>query len=146
MPAPNIFSYQMLNLVTLSPGISLPLPLLSSYDVKALNILYLRIGKFIQRKSRRFAILAAPQIRRRLHLALFLGLLRAYLLWWKQVLFDPKSVFEKMVKRSSISSAWFLLATIKGKASAKPVFQTPAVPAPAAPGACSPLELVIGMR
>jgi hypothetical protein len=150
MPSTKVFNRQMLNL-NLSPRLLLTLPIswpfLSSHDLRALNFLYLRIGKFIQKNSRRFVVLAPPQVRRRLHLALFLGLWRAYFLWWKQVLFDPKSVLEKMVKRGSINSAWFLLATIKGKAFARPQPVTQAVvPAPVAPGACSPLELVIGTQ
>lgn len=82
----------------------------------------------------------SPQIRRRLRLAVFLGLLRAYLFWWKQVLFDPQSWFEKMVKRGSLSIAWFMLAAVRRKALAKP---QPVAQAPAA-GVRSSLELVIG--
>jgi len=148
----NIPNYKFLKNLNLASGLSLPLPVsfrwpnklpfLTTYDLRALNFLYLRIGRFIQQNSRRYSILVVPQIRRRLHLALFLGLLRAYFLWWKQVLFDPKSWLEKMVKRGSISSAWFMLAAIKGKAFARP---QPVAQAPAAPGSCSPLELIIGM-
>lgn len=142
MALSNIINYKVLK--NLNLGSALPLPIasfLTVYELRALNLLYRRIGKFIQQNSRRYSVLVVPLIRRRLRLALFLGLLRAYILWWKQVLFDPKSWFEKMVKRGSINSAWFMLAAIRGKAFARPqpVAQAPAVPA------CSPLEMVIGM-
>lgn len=152
MASSNISNYKFLKNLNLASGLSLPLPVsfhwpnklpfLTTYDLRALNFLYIRIGKFIQQSSRRYSALVVPQIRQRLHLALFLGLLRAYFLWWKQVLFDPKSWFEKMVKRGSISSAWFMLAALRGKAFARP---QPVAQAPVVPGSCSPLELVIGM-
>lgn len=145
MASSSISNYKFLKNLNLVSGLSLPIiPLLTAHDLRALNFLYRRVGKFIQQNSRRYSVLVVPQIRRRLRLALFLGLLRAYFIWWKQVLFDPKSWFEKMVKRGSISSIWFLLAALRGKAFARPqpVAQAPA--APAAP-ACSPLEMVIGL-
>lgn len=151
MSSSNSFKYKFFKNLNLASGPSLPLPIsfrwpgrlpfLTTYELRALNFLYIRIGRFVQQNSRRYSVLIVPQIRRRLHLALFLGLLRACLLWWQQVLFDPKSLFEKMVKRGSISGAWFMLAAIKGKAFARP---QPVAQAPAAPGSCSPLELVIG--
>lgn len=138
----SITNYEFLKHLNLASGLSLPIaPFVTAHDLRVLNLLYRRIGKFIQQNSRRYSVLILPRIRRRLRLALFLGLLRAYVFWWKQVLFDPKSWFEKLVKRGSISGAWFILAAVQGKASARPqrVAQTTAAPA------CSPHEIVIGM-
>lgn len=142
MAPSNTSNYKVLKNLNLSSGLSLPIAsFLTVNELRALNLLYKRIGKLIQQNSRHYSVLVVPQIRRRLRLALFLGLLRASILWWKQVLFDPKSWFEKMVKRGSITSAWFMLAAIRGKAFARP---QPVAQEPAAP-ACSPLEMVIGM-
>jgi hypothetical protein len=114
-----------------------------SLTLRSLAAIYIRLGRQLSHLSRRYFILAFPQIRKRVHWALILAFAEANVTWWKRVLIGPKGRIQRMVGRQGL---WLLLALVKGRfANARPGARTAATVPPSSPGAsCSPLELVIG--